>query len=294
MPIVRLARPLRVLNLAATIAGRATTKAKAAFGGGFRKPHQAGGLTMDQQQALREGMTVYGADGEKVGKIVAVDPGFVVVEKGFFFPTDYYIPTSAIANATEDEVYLTVAKDEALNQGWDQPLTATEGYTTGYATDATNVAQDTGYAETRAVGAEYDRAAVDVEDRVRVQVHEDQLEAVKRERELGEVRIEKDVVEEERTLDVPVTEERVRVRQVAASGEADPTAFEEGAIEVPVRGEEVELRKTARQTGAVEVEKEQVQRTERVGGTVRKEQVRVDKGTVDTEYVEDADAGATR
>ena len=44
---------------------------------------------MDQQYAFREGMTVYAADGDKVGKVVAVDPGYIVVEKGFFFPTDY-------------------------------------------------------------------------------------------------------------------------------------------------------------------------------------------------------------
>lgn len=80
---------------------------------------------MDQQFAFREGMTVYGADGDKVGKVVAVDPSYIVVEKGFFFPTDYYIPTSAINTIDDDNVYLTVSKDEALNQGWDQPLTAT-------------------------------------------------------------------------------------------------------------------------------------------------------------------------
>src|SRR5687767_4252024 len=227
--------------------------------------------TMYGQHAYREGMTVYGADGEKVGKVVAVDPGFVVVEKGFFFPTDYYIPSSAIANATEDEIYLTVSKDEALNQGWDQPLTGLEGDAMEYPADAANVARDTRY-----VDGGYDRAAVEVDgrDRITVPVHEEELQAVTHERDRGAVRIEKDVVEEERTIDVPLTEERVRVRQVAASGDAtaDPTAFEEGVIEIPVRGEEVELRKTARQTGAVEVEKEAVQRTERVAGTVRKEQ----------------------
>ena len=242
---------------------------------------------MHGQYAYREGMTVYGADGEKVGKVVAVDPGFVVVEKGFFFPTDYYIPTSAINSATEDELYLTVSKDEALNQGWDQPLVTTEGYPA----DATTITRDTGVAD-----ASYAHGAVGVEerDRITVPVHEEELQAVTRERDRGVVRIEKDVVEEDRVMDVPLTEERVRVRQVAASGAADPTAFEEGVIEVPVRGEEVELRKTTRQTGAVEVEKEAVQRTERVAGTVRKEQVRVDKGTVDTEFVEDADARPVR
>ena len=259
---------------------------------------------MDQQQALREGMTVYGADGEKVGKVVAVDPAYVVVEKGFFFPTDYYVPTSAIANATADELYLTVSKDEALNQGWDQPLAATEGYATGYETVDDRADTSAGLATNAGAGAAVDvasrgsdMAATDEViapeytaaddtgtatggDAIRVPVHEEELQAVTRERDLGAVRIEKDVVAEERTIDVPVTEERVRVRQVAASGAAEAGAFEGGAIEVPIRGEEVELQKRAVQTGAVEVEKEAVQRTERVAGTVRREQVRVDDQTV--------------
>jgi uncharacterized protein (TIGR02271 family) len=235
----------------------------------------------DQQYAYHEGMTVYGADGEKVGKVVAVDPAYVVVEKGFFFPTDYYVPTSAIASATEDELYLTVSKDEALNQAWDQPPPATEGFAAaGYPADATTVAREAGAAATG-----YDRTTADVEDRdrIRVPVHEEELRAVTRERERGAVRVEKDVVAEERALDVPVTEERVRVRQVAADRDAtaDPTAFEEGVIEVPVRGEEVELEKRARVAGEVEVEKERVGRTERVAGTVRKERVRVDDQNVE-------------
>jgi uncharacterized protein (TIGR02271 family) len=260
---------------------------------------------MDRQYSFREGMTVFGADGEKVGKVVAVDPAFIVVEKGFFFPTDYYIPTSAIANSTEDDIYLTVSKDEALNQGWDQPYAADGTIGTGAATGTTEAFADQPTATTDAYGTPatgtgdmfdrpFDRTAAGrVEtresDRVRVPVHEEELQAVTRERDRGAVRIEKDVIEEDRVVDVPLTEERVRVRQVAASGEAtaDPTAFEEGVIEVPIRGEEVELRKTARQTGAVEVDKEAVQRTERVAGKVRKEQVRVDKGTADVDYVDD-------
>ena len=218
--------------------------------------------TMYGQYAFREGMTVYGADGEKVGKVVAVDPGYVVVEKGFFFPTDYYIPASAIANIDEDHLYLTVSKEEALHQGWDQPLTATS-----YATD-------TAYA-TDAVGGGGG-------ERVRVPVHEEELTATTRPVEAGKVRIEKDVVTEERTLDVPVTEERVRVSRVAVDREApvdDPTAFQEGVIEVPLRREEVDLQTRTRVAGEVEVEKEAVQRTERVGGTVRREEVRVDDQT---------------
>src|SRR5690348_6464422 len=73
----------------------------------------------DWQTTIADGMSVYGSDGDKVGTIVSVGPSYVVVEKGFFFPTDYYIPFSAIASQTENGVYLNVTKDAALNQGWD-------------------------------------------------------------------------------------------------------------------------------------------------------------------------------
>src|SRR5918994_6910819 len=79
------------------------------------------------------GAEVFGADGEKLGTVAAVYPGYIVVEKGFFFPTDYYIPVDAIASYDTDRVYLNVAKDAALGRDWDiRPVdleTATVGTT---------------------------------------------------------------------------------------------------------------------------------------------------------------------
>jgi hypothetical protein len=75
-----------------------------------------------QQWQIPEGTDVVGADGDKVGKVVAAQESYIVVEKGFFFPTDYYVPTNAIANYDGDKVYLSVTKDDALNQNWDQPV----------------------------------------------------------------------------------------------------------------------------------------------------------------------------
>ena len=74
--------------------------------------------TAESRQDL-VGAEVFGADGDKVGTVAAVYPGYIVVEKGFFFPTDYYIPVSAIASYDTDRVYLTVSKDAALGRGWD-------------------------------------------------------------------------------------------------------------------------------------------------------------------------------
>jgi hypothetical protein len=68
---------------------------------------------------LREGVDVVGAEGDKVGKVIGVGNDSIVVEKGFFFPIDYTIPTSAIARLDGDgKVYLNVTKDEALKLGW--------------------------------------------------------------------------------------------------------------------------------------------------------------------------------
>lgn len=213
---------------------------------------------MDQWN-IRQGAVVRSVDDHKLGKVIDLQGQYMVVEKGFFFPTDYFIPTSAISSADDDTIYLSVTKDEALNSGWDQAAII----------------------DTSAVDAGYTGNTTETEDVMRVPVHEEELTATKHPVEQGQVRIEKDVLAEERTLDVPVTEERVRVtrRAVDREGAADADAFEEGTIEVPVRGEEVDVQKRVRVAEEVEIAKEAVQRTERVADTVRREEIHVDDET---------------
>ncbi len=278
-----------------------------------------------QQWNFSEGTDVVGSDGNKVGEVVAVHQNYVVVEKGFFFPTDYYIPTSAIANYDGDKIYLNVTKDAALDQGWDTAPTDDASYTTTttdtvgttdtYATDmgATDVGTTTmgaagltggtdAYAADTTTSDAYvtdtqstTTSRVAGDDVLRVPVHEEELTAVRREREVGEVQVSKDVVAEERVLEVPVTEERVRVQRVAVDREvgADETAFQEGTIEVPIRGEEVELQKRTRVAEEVEIAKEAVQHTEQVAGTVRREEVVVDETGVNTTGTTRSTTGTT-
>jgi uncharacterized protein (TIGR02271 family) len=237
---------------------------------------------------ISTGADVYGADGEKVGTVAAVYPGYIVVEKGFFFPTDYYIPMSAVSSASADQVTLTLAKDAALNSGWDAQPTDLE--TASY--DASMARSSTGVASS----FDTSTSVIGTDEEIRVPVMEEELTATVREREAGAVRIEKDVVTEEQTLDVPVTEERVRVerrvvdRPVSA---ADATAFEETVIDVPLRSETVDVQKQARVAEEVVVSKEATQRTEQVRGTVRKEEVIVDEDAVDASLIDDRETGAT-
>jgi uncharacterized protein (TIGR02271 family) len=210
-----------------------------------------------ESSQISVGDDVYGSDGDKVGTVAEVQSGYIVVEKGFFFPTDYYIPTSAIASASDGQIYLNVAKDAALNSGWD---TVPDMQATTMTSAATATA--TG------------------EEEIRVPVMEEELTATVRAQEAGAVRIEKDVIEEERTLDVPVTEERVRVERRVVDrpvGAADADAFEETVIDVPLRSETVDVQKQARVAEEVVVSKEAVERTEQVSDTVRREEIYVDE-----------------
>jgi uncharacterized protein (TIGR02271 family) len=240
---------------------------------------------MDRNVTIAEGTNVYGSDGDKVGSVVSVQPSYIVVEKGIFFPTDYYIPVGAIASAGDDGIYLNVTKDAALNQGWDtEPVAdyaATTEYTRGDAIDDTAVGAVIGATGVGAVSGT--TGALD-EETIRVPIYEEELTATTRERELGQVRVTKDVVAEERTLEVPVTEERVRVtrRTVDRPATAADT-FQEGVIEVPIRGQEVDVQKQVRVAEEVEIAKEQVQRTERVSDRVRREEVRIDDETATVE-----------
>ena len=235
------------------------------------------------------GAEVYGADGEKVGTVAAVYPGYIVVEKGFFFPTDYYIPMSAVASTDNDQVYLNLAKDAALNSGWDaQPADLeTSTYDTAMTSGASAVATD------------FDTGATSVatDEEIRVPLMEEELTATVREQEAGAVRIEKDVVTEEQTLEVPLTEERVRVERRIVdrpATTADAGAFEETVIDVPLRSETVDVQKQARVAEEVVVSKEATERTERVSDTVRREEVVVDEdATVDASFTEDRETGAT-
>src|SRR6187401_3622268 len=88
------------------------------------------------------GAEVFGADGDKVGNVAAVYPGYIVVEKGFFFPTDYYIPRSAVASSDADQVFLNIAKDAALNSGWDVQPAELEATTIDVTTGANAYATD--------------------------------------------------------------------------------------------------------------------------------------------------------
>ncbi|MBV8385042.1 MAG: YsnF/AvaK domain-containing protein [Planctomycetaceae bacterium] len=110
----------------------------------------------------------------------------------------------------------------------------------------------------------------------RIEVREEELRAHKQLVEAGEVRVRKEVVTERRTLEVPVQREVVVIERRAPTGEL----VEE--LRIPVREEQVTVEKRPVVKEEVTVGKRVVEGTERVGGEVHKEMVRVEReGDVD-------------
>lgn len=229
-------------------------------------------MTMsDQFNEIMPGAEVFGSDGDKVGRVAEVYSGYITVEKGFFFPTDYYIPVTALQSVQDGQVYLNLSKDAALQQGWDQ-FPQDIGVAAGTAvTDDVIAMEQTGVTGQRTES-----------DEIHIPLAEEELTATVREREVGDVRVSKTVVAEDRVLEVPVTEEHLRVERRIVDRPVDAGdvgTFEQIVVDVPLREEEVDVQKRARVTEEVVVSKEAVQHTERVADTVRREEIHIDDDT---------------
>ena len=110
----------------------------------------------------------------------------------------------------------------------------------------------------------------------RIQLREEELQAHKQSVETGAVRVRKEVVTEHRTIEVPVQREEIVIERQAPTGEP----IEE--IRIPVSEEQVTVEKRLVVKEEVTVGKRVVEGTERVGGEVRKEEVRIEReGDVD-------------
>ncbi len=71
------------------------------------------------QHDLRKHMHVYSSDTINIGHIVEVYEDSFEVHKGYFFPTNRYIPYSAIASVEGDRVQLTMSAEEAKEKEWE-------------------------------------------------------------------------------------------------------------------------------------------------------------------------------
>jgi uncharacterized protein (TIGR02271 family) len=119
----------------------------------------------------------------------------------------------------------------------------------------------------------------DVDQAARIELREEELRTEKEQVQAGEVLLREEVVSEERTIEVPVTREEVVIeRRPAAGGQTAEGAIDEGEeIRIPLMEEEVRVEKSPVVREEVTVKKRQVQDTERVSETVRREEARIEE-----------------
>jgi uncharacterized protein (TIGR02271 family) len=199
---------------------------------------------------VHEGMEVVDIDGDKIGMMGERLGEYFNVDAGFLGTKEYYVPFSAISQIADDSVILNVRKDQVDSMGWsERPSSGTTRATT------TDTAERT------------------------MQLREEELQARKTSVETGRVQLGKDVVEEERTVEVPVTREEVYIERQAvdrrpADGPVSETDTE--TIQVPVTEERVEVEKQPVVYEEVGIGKRVTQDTRHVSDTVRREELRVD------------------
>ena len=111
-----------------------------------------------------------------------------------------------------------------------------------------------------------------------IQLREEQLRAVKDTREAGAVTVNKEVVTEQKTVDVPVTHEEVVIERHPVQDRPASGEIREGEeLRVPVQAEQARLEKQTVVTEEVQVGKRPVTETEHLTDTVRREELQVDQ-----------------
>jgi uncharacterized protein (TIGR02271 family) len=225
---------------------------------------------------IETGTSVYGSDGEKFGEVAEVSNDYFVIEKGFIFTTDLFVPMSAISGVDEDGVRLSMTKDQVENSDWsDAPVAGTV-----HDTDDTYVAgrTDDTYATERTDDT-YVGTDRDLDDSATLERREERLTVDKETQQAGSVRVGKHVEEDVQSVDVPVTREEVTIDRHSVDRPAGGDAFTEDSIDVPVYEETVDVDKEARVVEELEVGKTARTDTAHVEETVRREEFDIDDET---------------
>ncbi len=120
--------------------------------------------------------------------------------------------------------------------------------------------------------------SVETEKERSIRLSEEMLGAEKQSVQTGEVTIHKEVVTEQKTIEVPVQHEEIVIERHTISGsQTSETPIGEGeVIRVPVREEQVHVTKTPIVTGEVSVGKRTVEEEKEFTDTVRREELHVE------------------
>ncbi|MBM7868523.1 YsnF/AvaK domain-containing protein [Heliobacterium gestii] len=124
----------------------------------------------------------------------------------------------------------------------------------------------------------------EITDKTTLQLRKEELDIAKDRVSTGEVRLGKEVVEEKKVVNVPVTHEEVVIEQRAVNEPSDtPITGDEEILSIPVTEERLDVGKHTVVTGEISAYKREVANMEQIEETVKREEARVEReGDVDT------------
>lgn len=116
----------------------------------------------------------------------------------------------------------------------------------------------------------------EVSDEAKLRLREEKLDIAKDRIQKGEVELGKEIVEERKAVDVPVTHEEVVIERRAIDEEpSDAPITSEETIRIPVSEEIVDVDKHTVVTGEVSAHKREVEDKKHIEETLKKEEARV-------------------
>jgi uncharacterized protein (TIGR02271 family) len=223
-------------------------------------------MASDGTDELRTGLAVRAADGRRLGTLVGLEAGSLVVERGFFWPQRLTISRSDVGTVSNGEVLLlegaapreTSTGQEVGTPTWTEPAVRTEA----------PVASVRARAE---------------EGEVRVPLAREEVHSRIHTRDVGAVRVRKVVRTELRQLTVEVRREelvveRIPVQPGASAGAARGSVpFEETEQVIPLWREDVEVVKRPVVYEEVHLKKAVERRTWTEQVPLRREEARVEE-----------------
>lgn len=125
---------------------------------------------------------------------------------------------------------------------------------------------------------EREEQETEVVDNEKLYLRQEELDIAKNRVQTGEVSLGKEIVEEHKSVDVPVMHEEVVIERRAIDAEPSDEAItsETETIHIPVSEEQVEVGKHTMVTGEVTAHKRAVEETEHIEETLLKEEARID------------------
>lgn len=111
----------------------------------------------------------------------------------------------------------------------------------------------------------------------KLRLKKEELDITKNKEQAGEVTLGKEIVEEEKSVDVPVTHEEVIIERRSMEEPSDSPIEEAETMHIPVSEEHVQVGKHTVITGEISAQKHEVEETQHIEETLKREEARIDK-----------------